>query len=452
LPNGVELHDGNLVMRIVALRDDVIRIRAGISQLPEDASWAVLPESRTSSVQVTPSSDSTAIGFRTASLQVTVDRDSGLMAVQDLSGHLLQQDAEPLRFDDHQFTLTRAMPQDEHYFGLGDRPGPLDRRGHAFTLWNTDAYRFQESTDPIYKAIPFFLTYRAGIATGVFLDNTWRSSFDFGKASPSTYSFGAVGGPVDYYIFGGTSPREAVETYAWLTGKPPLPPLWMFGFQQSRYTYTPEARLMEVATRLRSDHIPADALYLDIGFQDRNRPFTSNLTTFPNLPADLAKLRDMHFHVVAITDLHIAKAPQQGYAPYDSGIAGNHFLHNPDGTVYVGSVWPGPSAFPDFTQASTRAWWGTLYTHFTQIGFSGFWNDMSEPSIFNVPPARCRLIPFIASTSPVLLPAPRPTQSCTTSTAWRTPAPPTKACSSCSRTRVPSCSRAPPTQAASAMP
>ena len=40
------------------------------------------------------------------------------------------------------------MPLDEHYFGLGDKTGPLDRRDEAFSLWNTDAYRFQESTDP----------------------------------------------------------------------------------------------------------------------------------------------------------------------------------------------------------------------------------------------------------------------------------------------------------------
>ena len=277
------------------------------------------------------------------------------------------------------------MPLDEHYFGLGDKTGPLDRRNHSYVMWNTDAYRFQESTDPLYKSIPFFMTYRAGIATGIFLDNTSRTSFDFGKESPWIYSFGSVAGPLDYYLFPGPSPRQVVETYAWLTGKPPLPPLWAFGFQQSRYTYTPESRLMEIAKRLRADRIPADALYLDIDFQDRNRPFTVNQQTFPDLPKALAKLHNLHFHVVAITDLHIADAPNDGYAPYDSGIAGNNFLHRPDGSVYVGTVWPGPSVFPDFTRAQTRTWWGTLYKPFTGMGFDGFWNDMNEPSVFDSP-------------------------------------------------------------------
>ncbi len=386
LPNGIELRNGKMLMRITALRDDVLRIRAARDgALAEDASWAVLPEARSASVSVTQQSDGTAAGFRTKCLSVAVELRTGLLTVRDASGKIVEQDAASVTYNGNAFRLYKAMPGDEHYFGLGDKVGGLDRRNQAFTLWNTDAYRFQESTDPLYKSIPFFLAYRAGTAVGTLMDNTWRSSFDFGKESPDFYSFGAIGGPLDYYIFLGPTPREVIETYAWLTGKPPLPPLWTFGFEQSRYTYTPESRLMEVATRLRADHIPADALYLDIDFQDRNRPFTVNPQTFTDLPTVLKKLHEMHFHVVAISDLHIAKAPGQDYSPYDSGLAANEFLSNPDGSVYTGSVWPGPSVFPDFTRAATRTWWGTLYQPFTRIGFDGFWNDMNEPSIFNVP-------------------------------------------------------------------
>jgi len=385
LPNGVELRDGEMRMRITALRGDVLRIRASRNgMLPEDASWAVLTEARTASAQVTQDNESCCVGFHTQSLRVSVERATGLLTVRDGAGHVVEQDAQPLTWTGAEFRLRKVMPEDEHYFGLGDKTGSFDRRSHAFSLWNTDAYRFQESTDPIYKSIPFFLAYRAGVTVGTLMDNTWRSSFDFGTQSPTSYSFGAVDGPVDYYIFLGPTPRQAVETYAWLTGKAPLPPLWTLGFQQSRYSYMTAARVMEVAERFRTDHIPADAIYLDIDYQDRNRPFTVNTQTFPDIAGMLAKLRAMHFRVVAITDLHIAKAPGENYAPYESGIAGNEFVHNPDGSVYTGAVWPGPAVFPDFTRAKTREWWGTLYKDFTQKGFSGFWNDMNEPAVFNV--------------------------------------------------------------------
>ncbi len=64
-------------------------------------------------------------------------------------------------------------------------------------------------------------------------------------------------------------------------------------------------------------------------------------------------------------------------------MAGNHFVHNPDGSVYAGKVWPGPSVFPDFTDAGARAWWGTNFKPLLDAGVAGFWNDMNEPSVFN---------------------------------------------------------------------
>jgi alpha-glucosidase len=384
--DGVDIEDGSTREEITALRDDVIRIRVGRNgTMPEDASWAVLPEARHSRINVTPESSTASFGFRTKSIQVQIARSNLQLTVRDLKGEIVQQDAMPVRFDGNSFRISKTMPLDEHYFGLGDKTGPLDRRDEAFSLWNTDAYRFQESTDPIYKSIPFFITYRAGLASGILLDNTWRTNFDFGKQFPGVYSFGAVDGPFDYYIIYGPSAKQVVKTYAWLTGTAPLPALWTLGFQQSRYTYAPQSRVLEVANRLRADHIPADAIYLDIGFQEKNRPFTVDRSLFPDFSGMVAQLKANHFHVVVITDLHIAKLPDHHYFPYDSGMAGDHFVKNPDGSVYTGVVWPGPSVFPDFTRKDTRAWWGTLYQPLLKDGVAGFWNDMNEPSVFDSP-------------------------------------------------------------------
>ena len=386
LPNGIDLRDGDAHMQIIALRDDVVRVRVSpSSDLAEDASWAVLKGARQSRVAVAPDNAPDAVGFHTQVLTVSINRQTFALTISDRNGTVLQKDVRPIEFYGESFRVYKAMPLDEHYFGLGDKPGPLDRRGQAFTMWNTDAYGFQESTDPIYKTIPYFMAFGSGHAIGVFLDNTWRSSFDFGKQSPDTYSFGSVSGPLDYYVFYGPTPKQVVETYAWLTGTTPLPPIWALGFQQSRYSYTPQARVLEIANRFRTDHIPADVIYLDIDYQERNRPFTVDHNQFPDFSGMIAELASRNFHVVTITDLHIAKYPGHGYAPYDTGIAGDHFVKNPDGTVYSGDVWPGPSVFPDFTRAQTREWWGGLYQEFFKLGVAGFWNDMNEPSVFNTP-------------------------------------------------------------------
>src|SRR5260221_827387 len=386
LPNGIDLRDGEARMQIVALREDVVRVRVSRSnQFAEDASWGVLQEARDSGGTVKPTHSADTVGFETGVLRVSLSRKTFALTISDHDGNILQQDIQPIEFRGDSFQVFKAMPLDEHYFGLGDKPGPLDRRQQAFSLWNTDAYSFQESTDPIYKAIPYFMGFRAGRAFGVFLDNTWRSSFDFGKHLPNVYSFGSVSGPLDYYVFYGPSAKRVVKSCAWLTGPMPIPPIWPLGFQQSRYSYTPQSRVIEVADRFRTDHIPADVIYLDIDYQQQNRPFTVDHERFPDFPGMISQLATKNFHVVAITDLHIANLPGHGYLPYDTGISGDHFVKNPDGTVYSGAVWPGPSVFPDFTRAQTRDWWGTLYRDLAKMGIAGFWNDMNDPSVFNIP-------------------------------------------------------------------
>jgi alpha-glucosidase len=385
LRNGIEVRRGKMILQVVALREDVLRVREGINgELPEDASWAVPAQIRHEAVEVTPEAAADAVGFHTKKLRVRIDGATLCLSITDLQGNVLQEDAAgwPVEFHGDAFRVYKKMPLDEHYFGLGDKVGPLDRRGQSFRLWNTDAFLFQESTDPIYKSIPFFMTMRGGRSAGIFLDNTWSTSFDFGRIERNIYSFGAEGGPIDYYVFYGPDPKQITRTYAWLTGLPPLPPMWSLGFQQSRFSYETESRLREIATRLRSDKIPADVLYLDIDFLQEHRPFTVDPERFPHFDQMLSDLKRDKFHVVVITDLHIAKTPGRGYAPYDSGVDGDHFVKNLDGSTYVGTVWPGPSVFPDFTRQVTREWWGHLYKGFVSEGVAGFWNDMNEPSVF----------------------------------------------------------------------
>ncbi len=385
--DGIDVQAGVASLRITALRDDILRVRiAPGSAFPEDASWAVLSQPRNKSVDVQPTQDVASVGFRTAALEVRVERSPLRLVVRDLAGDIISADAigRPTTFQAGGFSVYKTMPLTEHYFGLGDKAGTFDRRNQAYTLWNTDIGT-QESIDPIYKSIPFFLGIGDGRSYGLFLDNTWRAWFDFGKQTRDAYSFGAEGGPLNYYLIYGPNPKQVVEGYAYLTGTPPLPPLWALGFQQSRYSYTPETQIREIADRLRADKIPSDVLYLDIDYQYRNRPFTVDPQTFPNFPGLVSDLRKQHFHLVTITDLHIAHAPNQGYYPYDSGKAGNHFVKNADGSEFVGIVWPGPAVFPDFTRAQTRAWWGGLYKQFVQNGVAGFWNDMNEPAVFDGP-------------------------------------------------------------------
>jgi alpha-glucosidase len=383
-PSGIEQTANGVTLNVEALRPDVLRVRIyptghDSEDVTGPGSWAVLPESRAARVPVTPEAD----GFRTSSLRVTVTADQRL-TVADLTGNILSEDSTPPTLHGKAFRINKIKSNEDHFFGLGDKPGPLDRAGEAFAMWNTDSYGWQESTDPIYKSIPFFIQMRQGRALGVFLDNTWRTFFDFGRELPDQTAFSTPNGPLDYYLLYGPDPKAVLRAWAWLTGPTPLPPLWALGFQQSRYSYMSRKETEEVAARLRADRIPADALWLDIDFQYKNRPFTVDPDRFPDFPGLVHELSGENFHLITITDLHIPYLPGQNYAPYETGKAGDNFVKR-NGQDYIGPVWPGPSVFPDFTRQQTRAWWGTLYKDFAADGVSGFWNDMNEPAVFVYP-------------------------------------------------------------------
>jgi alpha-glucosidase len=384
LPNGLEVSRGAIRMRVTALTPSIIRVRiARDGTFPEDSSWAVPAAVRRQSAAVIATAD----GFRTSAVALHLDADSLQLTLTDLAGKIITADEpKPIQFDGAGFVLRKAMPISEHYFGMGDKTGLLDRRGYTFTNWNSDTFGYTPSTDPIYKSIPFFIGLGGpGGSYGLFLDNNWRSTFDFGHRTDGTLAISAVNGPVDYYLIAGPSMAEVVRRYTDLTGKPPLAPLWSFGYQQSRWSYMSDSEVRSLAARFRQERFPIDVIWLDIDYQDHNRPFTVNKATFPDMRKLVGDMGADGIRLVPITDLHIAYLPNRGYAPFDSGIAGDNFVHKADGSLYVAPVWPGPSVFPDFTRSSTRAWWGSLYKEFIDDGFAGFWNDMNEPAVFDTP-------------------------------------------------------------------
>lgn len=382
--NGIELQTKGAQVRIQEYQPGIIRVRVNReANWPKDFSWAVtgLHKSKAHSLLVNEQQD--MIELQTSQGYVQIEKSRLKITFLNSERKVLLADASPMTFNGSQFRVIKSMPLDEHFYGLGDKPGSIDHRGQSYQNWNTDVFGWQESTDPLYKTIPFYLTMRKGQSYGLFLDNTWRSYFDFGRNFKDKVVFGADGGELNYYFIYGPHPKAVIQKYSSLVGTMPLPPMWTLGYQQCRWSYDTEARVREVSSLLRKHEIPTDVIYLDIDFQKGNAPFTIDETKFPHFDSMVSDLRQQGIRTIAITDLHLKK--EAGYKPYDEGVAGDHLLKKTDGTLYVGDVWPGPSVFPDFTLSRVRSWWGSLYADFVQRGVAGFWNDMNEPAIFNVP-------------------------------------------------------------------
>jgi alpha-glucosidase len=386
IQEGVELTAGAAKVRITQVYNGVLRVRvAPDGHFPKDASWALVEMAVDyKSIPVQILDEKNEVEMTAGNVRVSITKSPLLINFSDSAGNILVADEPdlPMAWNGKRVHVWKKMPADENYFGLGDKAGPMNRRNRSFTNWNTDEFGWQESSDPLYKTIPFFIGLRNGVAYGVFFDNTYRSVFDFGKESPDYFSFGAEGGELNYYFIAGPEPKKIIEEYTAMTGRTPLPPLWTLGYQQSRYSYYPESRAREIVKTLREKKIPADAIYFDIDYQQGNAPFTINREYFPTFEKMISDFRAQGMHSILITDLHIKKDPNHSYAPYDSGMKNDVFVKNPDGSVYVGTVWPGESVFPDFTLSRVREWWGGLYKDFVGMGAAGFWNDMDEPALF----------------------------------------------------------------------
>lgn len=280
-----------------------------------------------------------------------------------------------------EFTASRAAR--EEYYGFGEQALTGARADHTITLWNTDAYGYGRGDTALYQSIPFFYGSRGGLSYGVFFDNTWRSHFDMGASDPQRWSWRANGGELDMYIFTGgaeRSPRNVLRDYTALTGRTPLPPLWALGYQQSRWSYKPQARVLEIAREFRERRIPLDTLYLDIDYMDGFRVFTWSPQNFPDPDQMIAALHDNGVHLVEIVDPGIKT--DRDYAPYRSGAQAGIFVRDAAGAELHERVWPGETAFPDFTSPHARAWWGEQMAKPVHDGIDGIWNDMNEPGVF----------------------------------------------------------------------
>lgn len=266
-------------------------------------------------------------------------------------------------------------------YGTGENTGPLLRNGKKILLWNTDNYKYLvDSGNRLYQSHPWVLGVRSdGTAFGIIGDNTWRQEIEL----TDSIRFISDGPAFRVMVIQKNSPQEVVMELTNLTGKMELPPLWALGFQQSRYSYVPDTRILGIADTMRMKKLPCDVIWMDIDYMERFKVFTFDKKMIPDPKAVNQGLHSRGFKSVWMIDPGVKV--EKGYSVYDSGSKGDHWVLTADLKEFNGKVWPGPCAFPDFTRPETQSWWSGLYRDFMATGIDGVWNDMNEPSVFDGP-------------------------------------------------------------------
>ncbi|RCH55694.1 glycoside hydrolase family 31 [Mucilaginibacter hurinus] len=366
----------NAEAQVSVYTPSVIRVRIDRKKLADDFSYAVT--GRPLVVKTTITQDDNQITVVTDSVRAVIQKKPFSVAFYTPEGKVISEDEKGLHtsWAGEAVTTYKKMQEWEHFVGLGEKTGPLDRKGSGYTNWNSDVFGYAATQDPLYSTIPFYIGIHHGLNYGLFLDNTYQTDFNFGASNNRFSSFGARGGEMNYYFIYHKKVADIINSYTWLTGKMPLPPLWSLGYQQNRYSYYPEAEVMRVARTLREKRIPADGITLDIHYMEAYKLFTWNKDRFPDPLKMNTELNKMGLRTTVIVDPGIKV--EKGAGAYERGKNDGIYIKYPDGQPYTGQVWPGWCNFPDFTDPKGRAWWRKEVKFFAQSGVSGIWNDMNE--------------------------------------------------------------------------
>jgi alpha-glucosidase len=383
----VKVYAQNSVLLLNIIDQRILKFRyANDGYFEDDFSYAIDPEYNTGDARYKFEDQHEHILIKTALLKCYIAKKDLTIKICNDKDEVIMEDEKGYHWKEEKkyggdvvITTLKSDPANK-YYSLGDKTGKLNLNGTRRELWGTDCYGYGNETDPVYKNIPFFTGLKDGLGYGIFLDNSFRTFFDFGKERKEALSFWAQGGEMRYYFIYGPDLTDVVKEYTELTGRSPMPPKWALGYHQSKWSYYPESTVRELADNFRSKQIPCDVIHLDIDYMDGYRCFTWDNKRFPDPKKMIADLRKQGFKTIVIIDPGIKIDPY--YPVYQQGVYHNYFCTRMDGARFKGSVWPGPCHFPDFTNPEARQWWSGLFGGLVGDGVAGVWNDMNEPAVF----------------------------------------------------------------------
>ncbi len=263
------------------------------------------------------------------------------------------------------FTLTA----DEMIFGCGESATGLNKAGQKVNLFVTDPQG--PETDQMYKPIPFFMSNRG---YGMFMHTSAPVTCDFGATYIGLNKMFMGDENLDLFVFFG-EPKDILDEYTDLVGKPGMPPLWSFGTWMSRITYFSEKEGYDVAANIRKNKYPCDVIHFDTGWFDVDwqcdYKFSEN--RFPNPQQMLKDLRSQGFHVCLWQLPYFT--PKNRY--FSELIEKDMYVKNGNGEL------PYEDVVLDFSNPETVKWYQDKLAGLLNIGVSAIKVDFGEAAPLN---------------------------------------------------------------------
>jgi len=414
LPNGVELTvEDRHVLRIVGLENELFRVslkKDGAWRLPR--TWSIAPvgdvawegrdreEISDFTCPDVTVENGDVVTLSTETLRLTISHPLHLSWAAKVEG-VWQTFVEErptggtlLGIRDHKHGHFLRRNADEPVHGLGEKAGDLDRRGRRFEMRNLDAMGYDaESTDPLYKHIPFAMTQTANAgAWSIFYDNLASCWFDFGKELDNYHAayraYRAEDGDLDYYMRWAPRMLDLVKAQVQLTGGTCFPPRWSLGYSGSTMSYTDapdaQAQLEGFVDKVAEHDIPCDSFQLSSGYSSigpKRYVFNWNHDKVPDVKAMTSKFFDAGLHLIA----NIKPCLLHDHPRYDEVAAAGLFVKDSEtGAAEQSSFWDDTGSHLDFTNPDAIAWWKDgVTTQLLEHGIGSTWNDNNEYEIWD---------------------------------------------------------------------
>lgn len=260
----------------------------------------------------------------------------------------------------------------EYVYGLGERFGSFVKNGQTVDIWNADGGTASEQA---YKNIPFYMTNRG---YGVFVNNPGAVSFEVASEKVSRVQFSVPGESLEYYVIYGPEPKQILERYTALTGRPALPPKWTFGLwlSTSFTTSYDEKTVMHFIDGMFERKIPLSVFHFDCfwmkGFHWSD--FIWDEETFPDPAGLIKRLHDRGLKVCVWINSYIA---QRSYL-FKEGMEKGYFIKKRDGSVWQTDLWQAGMAVVDFTNPDACKWYASKLRALLDMGVDCFKTDFGE--------------------------------------------------------------------------
>ncbi|WP_020075540.1 alpha-xylosidase [Cryocola sp. 340MFSha3.1] len=265
-----------------------------------------------------------------------------------------------------------ALGVGELVYGLGERFGPLVKNGQVVDIWNADG---GTSSEQAYKNVPFYLTNRG---YGVLVNHPGHVSYEIGSESVERVQFSVPGESLEYYLVYGPTPKEILERYTALTGRPASVPAWSYGLWLSTSFTTDydEATVTSFIDGMAERDLPLSVFHFDCFWMREFNwcDFEWDPRTFPDPEGMLARLHDKDLRVCVWLNPYIGQRSPLFAEAAEAGF----LVKRPNGDVWQWDLWQAGMGLVDFTNPDATRWYQDKLRGLVAQGVDCFKTDFGE--------------------------------------------------------------------------